>query len=180
MNKLILLLMFITIGGCCNTQNIVDNTFTNEEKLYIPYDENEIIKWNNNSGDIISGSVINYNSKIDRYSDEYCSTYVTEEIEVNLSIQNEFYSILFEKRGQTYINLTIYQSVNEIPKRVFRTFVSDFGFSTIEFNNETYNDSIKIDAYSEENVYLGTLIYSKTHGIEFILFEDGTWYKRAE
>lgn len=180
MKNLFFLLSLITISSCCSNRDIIRSTFTNEEKLFIPYREHDVVKWNKHNGETIIGTVTNYNISIDRDSDEYCTTYEREYLDVNLLMDNEHYSISLSKMSENNLNLNISQSINEVPKRGFGVSISHYGFTTIEFNNETFNDAVKLEAYGEGDIYLGTLIYSKTNGIEFILFEDGTWYKRAE
>ena len=179
-NFFLFLILITLISSCCTNKDTITYNFTTEEKAFLPYQAQTVIKWQNNNGDTFSGTTSDKTVSVKEISDYDCKSFESEEINIFVTINNEHYSISFEKRGPNNINLNISQSVNGIPKRGFGVDVSHFGFTTIEFNNETFNDAIKLTAYGDGDVYLGTLIYSKTNGIEFILFEDGTWYKRVE
>jgi len=181
MRKYCLLLILSTlVSSCCTNKDTITYNFTTEEKAFLPYQAQSIIKWQNNSGDVFNGSTSDKKVLVKEISDYDCKSFEGEEINIYVTINNENYSISLEKRGSNDIDLNISQSVNGIPTRGFGVDVSHFGFTTIEFNNKTFNDAIELTAYGDGDVYLGTLIYSKTNGIEFILFEDGTWYKRVE
>src|SRR5690606_21613129 len=88
--------------------------------------------------------------------------------------------VLVEKKGTEQTDLTIVTYNLDSSYTNFKHFdinTAYLNFSTITYNNETFTDAIRIDAYNEDRSINSTLIYSKTHGIEVIMVEDSAWYE---
>ena len=85
------------------------------------------------------------------------------------------------KYTNTDIVLELY---NGIERNVFNILnISDAKYDNalqnITLNGFSFNNVLVLEKVSEGGSF-NKIIYSKTNGIEFILFEDGTWYKRVE
>ena len=181
MKKMILLLFIVLLTSCCK-QTVTVYELTQEEKEVIPYLKNSIFKWQTNTGLILEGEVTEISETKD-FDQSDCEEYYFEKKYANLKTDQYNYGVSITKKGTGEVDLliTIYHldnSFTDLPQFIKSS--NNLVFSTINFNNETFTNAIIIDAYDTNGNVKSTLIYSKTNGIEFILFEDGTWYKRVE
>lgn len=88
--------------------------------------------------------------------------------------------------GQTlFKNTVLYiELYNGVERNVFNLLnipdaKYDNALQNITLNGFSFNNVLVLEKVSEGGT-INKVIYSKTNGIEFILFEDGTWYKRVE
>lgn len=177
MKKLLLLLLFIIVSSCCSNKDNITYNFTNEEKTLVPYQEQNVLKWQNSEGSTFNGIVLSKNSKIREISDSDCKQIEGESIEVRFNISDSSFYLTLDKWDGSSVDLSISSNAGRENQITFYNSITDINnFGTVNLNGEVFENSIKIDGNLPNN----TLIYSKTNGIEFILFEDGTWYKRVE
>ena|SRR5690554_4057438 len=177
----ILFLTIIIIGCRCeNTETIY--TLTDQEKSIIPYLLQDTVRWNDNNNNTYNGIVTN--SKEDYFFDsgigEECISLKFNYLLKDILINNIKYSVVLNKRDEYTLHLSIQEYDNDKIIKSFITSITLDSFTIIEFNGETYENAVLLKESVLDGMPFGHLIYSKTHGIEFILFEDGTWYKRVE
>jgi len=172
-----LLLILITFGCKCE-ETLTVYTLTEQEKTVVPYRLNDVVKWTDDN--------IAYNGNVIKITDDYAErdrdcdiTKFNQRISY-ISFDDFQYSILLNKNNLSSIDLVVQEIVNSKVTKSFGKSVTLDSFTTIEFNGETYNNSVLLKENVLDGEPFGHLVYSKTNGIEFILFEDGTWYKRVE
>jgi|SRR5690606_19480396 len=173
-----LLLILITFSCKCE-ETLTVYTLTDQEKTIVPYVLNDAIKWKDNNNIIYNGSVV---KNVVDYSDgggrgEDCNIIQHNRLINILEINSERYEIVLKKN--TSISFYISRYNNEVGQTFYPT-VQLNNFSTIEFNGDTYENALLLKESVLDGEPFGYLVYSKTNGIEFILFADGTWYKRVE
>jgi len=173
-----LLLAIITVSCKCE-ETVTVYTLTDQEKTIVPYLLNDAVKWKDNNNIIHNGSVVK--NTVD-YSEggsrgEDCNILKYNRLINIIEINEERYEIVLLKN--TSISFYISRFKEEKAQTFYPT-MSLNNFSTIEFNGETYENAILLKQSVLDGEPFGHLVYSKTNGIEFILFEDGTWYKRVE
>lgn len=175
----VLMLLTIIIVGCKCEETLTVYTLTEEEKA-IPYQLHQSINWVDNNNITHSGSVIkiteDYN--IDGGGPEECYEVQYNRLISHIQFNNFKYEILLEKRSQTDVDLVIQEYIDNTTTKSFTG--NPKNFTTIELNGETYENAILLKQRGVNNMPFGHLVYSRTNGIEFILFEDGTWYKRIQ
>ena len=177
MKNVLFLLLLITASSCCNNPDTITYNFTNDEKALVPYQKQDVVKWQNNEGSVFNVNILEKTSQIRERSSYDCKSFEGETIEVKFNIDNSPYYLTLDKWDDSRIDLSISSNIGKGNQITFYSSINKTSsFGTVEFNGEIFENSIEING----NVPNNTLIYSKTNGIEFILFEDGTWYKRVE
>lgn len=174
MKNLLLLLLF-TVSSCCNETETI-YTLAKHEKDLIPYKLQDVVKWTDNNSTIHTGIITQMKDEYIIF-DELCNTTKINELSCFIKINNEEYHIMLSKKDHNEkTNLSISQiTENQIHNLSFINNITTDSFKNITFNGEVFDNAIKLESYNKS-----TLIYSKTSGIEFILFNDGSWYKRVE
>ena len=175
---LILVLIGITISCGCN-EEVVTFTLTEQEKSIVPYKLNNTVQWTDNNSTIFNGTV---NEIKDNYSEggRGCEVVRLNRL-LNFIQFNDFkYEVGLDKMGNTDVNLVIQEYIDNKITKAFMRGIKLEHFTTIQFNGETYENAVLVKQSVLDDMPFGHLVYSKTNGIEFILFEDGTWYKRVE
>ena len=173
------MLLTVVAVSCKCEETLTVYTLTEEEKT-IPYQFVQSINWVDNNNITHNGSVIKITEDFDEGGSrgEDCSRVQYNRLISYIQFNNYKYEILLEKRSQTDVALVIQEYVDNTITKSFTGNPKDF--TTIEFNGETYENAILLKQSVLDGEPFGHLVYSKTNGIEFILFEDGTWYKRVE
>lgn len=177
--SIIFLIVFI-ISCSCN-EEMVTFDLTEQEKTIVPYELNDAIKWIDHNSVINNGIV---SEVVNRYNYDYedCKT-INYNIGVySIQFDNFKYSIALDKRSTNETDFIIQEHVDNDIRNSFvkQQYITLDDFTTIEFNGETYENAVLLKQKGTDSMPFGNLVYSKTNGIEFILFEDGTWYKRVE
>ncbi|SRR5690606_17300152 len=178
MKNILILILLITISAsCCNNKDTIIYNLTNEEKALVPYKKLDVITWQNNNGNVFDGTVLETTTSLREIAEYDCKEFIGESVEIRFNIDNSPYSMTLDKWDGSRIDLSISSNAGRENQITFYSSITDINnFGTVNFNGEVFENSIKINGNLPNN----TLIYSKTNGIEFILFEDGTWYKRVE
>src|SRR5690606_38791553 len=168
MKKIILLLLTIIVFGSCCKQRMTAYDLTTEEKDLIPYLKNSTFKWQTSNDLILEGKVIDV-TESKEYGGDGCEDYYFEQKKAILITEEYKHIVLVEKKGTEQTGLTMGTYNLDSSFTNFKHFdinTVHLNFSTITFNNETFTDAVRIDAYNEDRSVNSTLIYSKTHGIE--------------
>ncbi|MBA5792388.1 MULTISPECIES: hypothetical protein [unclassified Flavobacterium] len=179
MKKLFSLIILVTIiTSCCNNKDTIIYNFTTDEKAFVPYEKQTVIKWEDNTGAVFNGIVSEKTSRMSEISDQDCKEIIGESSEIRFTIDDSIYTVSLNKWDNSRIDLIVSpnNTIQNNDISFYKSFLNINDFGTVNFNGEVFENSIKING----NVPNNTLIYSKTNGIEFILFADGTWYKRVE
>lgn len=173
-----LIILAITITSCNCKETTTTYTLSNEEKNIVPYSLNETVKWAS-AVDTVNGYIYNIT---DRYGDngDNCNFIQNNTLLYYIKFTNFEYAIISTKIDNNTIELGAGEHINEIIKPYFVRSINLESFSTIEFNGETYHDAVLLKQSAATGAPYGNMVFSKTNGIEFILFEDGSWYKRLE
>ena len=171
--SIVFLMVFIINCGCNETLTVF--TLTQQEKDLVPYKLNDVVKWTDNNSTVYNGIV---NEIKDKYSESEkdCNTVKFNDLIHYIQFDDFKYSITISKSN--IIRLGIHEYTNDQSTKYFTGNPNDF--ATVEFNGQTYENAILLKQSVLDDMPFGHLVYSKTNGIEFILFEDGTWYKRIE
>lgn len=175
--SIVFLIVFTISCGCNETLTIF--TLTDQEKAIVSYKLNDAVQWIDNNNTTHNGIV---NDVIDRYSEDKtdCNRVKTNDLLHYLQFENFKYEITLVKMGQNYTRLVIQEYIDNRITKSFQRSIKLDNFTTIEFNGTTYQNAVLLKQSVLDGEPFGHLVYSKTNGIEFILFEDGTWYKRVE
>jgi len=177
-----ILFLTITIISCKCEETETIYTLTNQEKSIIPYLLQDTVRWSDNNNNIFNGIVTN--SKEDYFFDsgigEECISLKLNYLMKDILINSTKYRVFLNKRDEHSLHLSIQEYDNDKITKSFIASITLNSFTTIEFNGETYENAVLLKESVLDGESFGHLVYSKTHGIEFILFEDGTWYKRVE
>ena len=170
-------MVFIISCGCNETLTVF--TLNEQDKDLVPYKLNDALKWTDNNETVYNGIV---NEIKDRYSEREkdCNTVKFNELIHNIQFDDFKYTIILDKRSNNLADLIINAYVGDEKKSFIKRSITLDDFTTTEFNGETYENAVLIKQSVLDDMPFGHLVYSKTNGIEFILFEDGTWYKRVE
>ncbi len=176
-NFFLFLILITLISSCCSNKDTIAYHFTNDEKMIIPYENQDIIKWKNNDGIVFSGTVLHKTTEVREISDYDCKSFEGENTEIKFDMDSNSYYVSLMKWDDSRLDLSVSKNIGQDNPITFDApFFQKNNFGTVEFNGEVFENSIKMNGNLPNNA----LIYSKTNGIEFILFEDGTWYKRVE
>ena len=87
-NILIPILLILICSSCCNNKDVITYNLTNEEKALVPYEINNIIKWQDNTGSIFESTVLTKTSQLREISDYDCKLFEGEIIEIRFTIDN--------------------------------------------------------------------------------------------
>ena len=174
----IFLLLAVVAVGCKCEETLTVFNLTEEEKALIPYQLHQSVNWVDNNNITHNGSVITITEDYDVGDNgpEECGVVKYNRLNSYLQFNNFKYLISISKDYS--ISFGIHELVNDKSTKYFTGNPKDF--KTIEFNGETYDNAILLKESVLDDEPYGHIVYSKTNGIEFILFEDGSWYKRIE
>ena len=181
MKKLLFLLLtsFIIYSCKCEREEVGRDLLITENKEYLNTNK-RIVEYYNQDNVIVKASFDGAKSVIseDREGPEVCSYITTEKGEDNFVFGPYSGQTLF-KNTVLYIEL-----YNGVERNVFNLLnipdaKYDNALQNITLNGFSFNNVLVLEKVSEGGS-INKIIYSKTNGIEFILFEDGTWYKRVE
>lgn len=175
--SIIFLIVFIISCGC--NEEVITFDLTDQEKTIVPYKLNDVVKWIDINNTVYNGVLTEIK---DRYYEEHedCTFLRLNSILYYIEFNNFKYSISLDKSTITTTYLTIQEYVDNDVKKSFIRGIKLEDFTTVEFNGEIYENAVLIKQSVLGGETFRHLVYSKTNGIEFILFEDGTWYKRVE
>lgn len=144
--------------------NSTRNKYITQEQLTIDSEFNGMqYSYSQSRNGAESCSYITYEKGIERLQ---IGNYIGE-IKINVSSfgielnNNTIYNRLYTSE----FNISLDEIVEDIT-------IADFYFENVIILKQLSNN--------ESNHDIDTIIYSKTNGIEFILFEDGSWYKRLD
>ncbi len=182
-NYVLLAITAFLFIGCCNSKDVIKYQFEDSEKEYVPYSLNQNVTFINNENDTITGIIIEKTTTTESINEGTCS-----EVEfdvINSTVQLSDYSA-FNIRLTKY-NFPTFFEISFIKNNISQSFIpiydhfSKMEFRNITFNNINFENAVLFNTLPNENGEItGSIIYSKTRGIEYILFKDGTWYKRVE
>lgn len=177
--SIVFIIVFTVSCGCDETLTVLN--LTEQEKNIVPYKLNTAVKWVDNNNNVHNGIV---NDIVDSYSEDKTDC---DKVKLNLLVhqmqfENFEYIIALYKRSTNETEFIIQEHVDNDIRNSFvkQQYITLDNFTTIEFNGETYENAVLLKQKGSDNTPFGHLVFSKTNGIEFILFEDGTWYKRVE
>ena len=179
-NAFFLLLISLFLHSCkCEREEVGRDLLITENKEYLNSNK-RIVEYYNQDNVIVKASFDGAKSVIseDREGPEVCSYITTEKGEENFVFGPYSGQTLF-KNTVLYIEL-----YNGVERNVFNLLnipdaKYDNALQNITLNGFSFNNVLVLEKVSEGGT-INKVIYSKTNGIEFILFEDGTWYKRVE
>ena len=170
---------FIIYSCKCEREEVGRNLLITENKEYLNTNK-RTIEYHNQDNVIVKASFDGAKSVIseDREGPEVCSYITNEKGEENF--------VFGPYSGQTLFKNTILyiELYNGVERNVFNLLnipdaKYDNALQNITLNGFSFNNVLVLEKVSEGGS-INKIIYSKTNGIEFILFEDGTWYKRVE
>lgn len=177
-----LLLCSILLTSCCSAEIIGRYPLTDEVKEILPYyTKIKTVKWQNETGSIFTGIVDNYSEDNYVLSLNECDQEEYKSVKTVLYINNESYQItVTSNKAPDFASLEIIRT----QKGKATYFGAGFpvtAFTDVEYNNIEFKNVIvarvSITSYEQKE---SLIFYSKTNGIEYIFFEDGSWYKRVE
>lgn len=179
MKKILFFMLLIAVAVSCKCEETLTvYTLTEDEKALVPYQLHQTISWVDNNNNIRNGSVIKITEDYDvgGSGPEECDEVKYNRLNSHLQFNNFKYLISISKSN--IISLGIHEYINDKSTKYFTG--DPKALKTIEFNGETYENAILLKQSVLDGEPFGHMVYSKTNGIEFILFEDGTWYKRVQ
>ena len=181
MKKLLLLLLipFVFHSCKCEREEVGKNLLITENKEYVNTNK-RIVEYYNQDNVIVKANFDGAKTIIseDKEGPEVCS-YITNEKATENFVFGSYSGTVFLYNTVLYIEL-----YNGVERNVFNLLdipdaKYDNALQNITLNGFTFNNVLVFVKVSEGGS-INKIIYSKTNGIEFILFEDGTWYKRVE
>lgn len=177
--SIVFLLVFI-ISCTCNEEEVGRNMITNSNLEYCTSQANSFTFYNNNS-EIFTANFSGKKLFLQRsnVNPESCNYTVNQYAEEDINIGNYNGKIRIDN---TAIGITIEngQFSNELVLGINSHTIDD-NLQDISINGFNFEDVLVIENNGRATPFnITKIIYSKTNGIEFILFEDGTWYKRVE
>ena len=180
MRKIILFFLFCITGCTCNNEELSKIMIDNNDKEYLKDNSENISFVNQNENNIIAKfEAVNYYTEQEEVGRDACeyNTYEYGKRIFKMGNYSGNISINYNSSLSIQINDDINHNTlvlkNQQEKR-FDTLLNDLDLSGFTFNN------VLLLEKTTEDGNINKIIYSKTNGIEFILFEDGTWYKRVE
>jgi len=182
MKKIVLFVVaVINLVGCCKQGNEIGKEIIPEEnKVYFNTSSKtvEYINQDDISEFLVFSGII-YSNYQEEIGADACDYRTYEEGEEYFNLNN--YKIVLKI---TPFNFIVQTLQDEIVKEGFNLSYGgqslDNLLQNISINGFIFNDILILENHNEINPIIEKILYSKTHGIEFILFEDGTWYKRVE
>lgn len=174
-----LLILFVFDSCKCEREEVGRNLLITENKEYLNTNK-RTIEYYNQDNVIIKANFDGAKSVIseDREGPEVCS-YITNEKATESFVFGSYNGKII------YINTDIVLELyNGIERNVFNLLdipdaKYDNALQNITLNGFSFNNVLVLEKVLEGGT-INKIIYNKTKGIEFILFEDGTWYKRVE
>lgn len=176
-------IVLLTMLSCeCNNEEKNRFLINNADKAYLVYADNEVKFVDQHNEEIIAyfGDPYFYLEQND-IGLRACS-YDTEERgtqNINIGIYKGIINLthypqlnidLNDGLSYNYFNIT-----NQKDNRL------DLNLQNVEIQGMQFKDVLVLENSNKEGEYkIEKVIYSKVHGIELILFKDGTWYKRLE
>ncbi len=179
-NAFFLLLISLLLYSCkCEREEVGRNLLITENKEYLNTNK-RIVEYYNQDNVIVKANFDGAKTIIseDKEGPEVCS-YITNEKATENFVFGSYSGTVFFYNTVLYIEL-----YNGVERNVFNLLdipdaKYDNALQNITLNGFTFNNVLVFVKVSEGGS-INKIIYSKTNGIEFILFEDGTWYKRVE
>lgn len=182
-NAFFLLLISLFLHSCkCEREEVGRDLLITENKEYLNTNK-RIVEYYNQDNVIVKANFDGAKSVIseDREGPEVCSYITTEKGEENFVFGSYVGKIIYRNMA---LMVTLYNN-DDNSVLFIQDFISGIYNSkleTVQINGFTFENVLVLDKNEHEtpNGLVNKIIYSKTNGIEFILFEDGTWYKRVE
>lgn|GEM_PF-2082522 len=180
MKKMILFSLFCIAGCTCNNEELSKNLINSANKEYLKTNSETVLFKNQNNTDIIvqfeSSSFVTSKDDVGPESCEY-NTYEYGKRMFNMGDYSGQISIDYNSNLSIQINDNVDYNTLLLENPQEENF--DSLLNDIELSGFTFNNVLVLEKITEDGT-INKIIYSKTHGIEFILFQDGTWYKRVE
>ena len=173
-------LIILFIGCTCNEEEVGRDNINEQNKVYC-YNIDKVNNYITNNNTVINSSFLGFKileSKTNegpescRYivSQHAKQTFTVGSYNGNIRIDNSAFGITMENG----------QFSNELVLGINSQIIDDY-LQNISINGFNFQDVLVIENNGRATPSnITKVIYSKTNGIEFILFEDGTWYKRVE
>lgn len=184
MKKQFILFLFVSYFfiGCCNNPEIMTYRFNETEKEYVPYKLNETVMFITSETETLKGSISEINARTETSDRGNCTEIIYEKITSQIRLNNleTFYITLTKSDLSTPFVISYTKDGFQMDYTTKYKDFSEIKFSNISFNNLSFENAILFNTHNENGEIISNIVYSKTNGIEFILFEDGTWYKRVE
>ncbi len=180
MKKSLLFILFYIVGCGCNNEELSKLIIDNNDKDYLKGSSEDISFVNQDENNSIAKfDAVNYYTKQHNVGRDTCEYNTYEFGKRIFMIGNYSGKISIDYNSNLSIQFNNNVDYNNLvlknPQEVnFDTLLSD-----IEISGFSFSDVLVLEKVSEGGT-INKVIYSKTNGIEFILFEDGTWYKRVE
>jgi len=175
----LILISFVLYSCKCEKTEVERYLLKNENKEYtnvnmraIKYiDQDNNLIYSNFDG---AKSILNE----DRVGPEVCSYRTNEIVTENFVIGTYLGQIIFLNQA---LGIFLYNDTERYDFNIqdFQANQYDNALQDITLQGFTFDNVLVLENVVEGNSS-SKIIYSKTNGIEFILFEDGSWYKRLE
>lgn len=181
MKKMILFCLFCIIGCTCNNEELSKNLIDPINKEYLKANSEIVLFKNQNDTDILvqfeSSSFVTSKEDVGPESCEYNTYECGKKI---FTMGNYSGQILIDYNSSLSIQINDNADYNTLVLENPQEEHFDNLLNDIELSGFTFNNVLLLDKKIYKNGSINKILYSKPNGIEFILFEDGTWYKRVE
>ena len=182
-NILLIIAVSLIAYSCdCEREEVSRDLLKPENKEYLKTNS-RTVEYSNQDNEIIEVTFDGAKSIIseERVGPESCSYSSNEQGEENFSFGSTTGKILYRNIG-LFVTININDSYNSLYVQDFISEINNNKLETIQINGFTFENVLVLEKNTHETPdgLVNKIVYSKTHGIEFILFEDGTWYKRVE
>lgn len=179
-NAFLLLLTSLFLYSCkCEREEVGRNLLIADNKEYLNTNK-RTLEYYNQDNDIVKANFDGAKSVIseDKEGPEVCS-YITNEKATESFVFGSYSGTALFNNNLLYIEL-----YNGVERNVFNLLdipnaKYDNALQNVTLNEFSFNNILLLEKVSEGGS-INKIVYSKTNGIEFILFENGTWYKLLE
>ena len=182
-NSTFLMTMFVMIFfvGCgCNNEELSKIIIDNNDKNYLKGSSENISFIDQDENNIIANlETVNYYTEQHEIGRDACEYNTYEYGNRVFKMGNYSGKISLEYNSNLSIQVNNNVDYNNLVLKNPQEVNFDNLLNDIELSGFTFNNVLVLEKVSEGGS-INKIVYSKTNGIEFILFEDGTWYKRVE
>lgn len=181
MKKAILFLLFCMAGCVCNNEELGRYMIDNSNKEYLKTNS-ETVSFKDQEGNTIVAEfeAANYYTQKDDVGPESCEYYTYEYGKRKFNL-GKYHGEINMSDSSLSIQINNYVAYNVLSFYNSNESIFDNLTQNIELAGFTFSDVLILERNKQNSSSIWDIekiVYTKTNGIEFILFKNGNWYKR--
>ncbi|HRS19276.1 MAG TPA: hypothetical protein P5243_07215 [Bacteroidales bacterium] len=167
---------FSDCGRCDSKTNYDSGTISEKSLQFVPYKENDTIRFVHSKGSIISFTVARTHAKHADY--DRCATFIIDEDKTILTPNYPIFSPVFTITQLDSLRI----SYDMYIQQTYFTINPELYIDSISLHTGTYYNVYAIQGYREfpssKTIKPDSLYYNTTYGILRITMSNGEWYER--